>query len=237
MFYDLQYIIWVLLPSIVISGFFSIRVKAAFKKYSRVGSMNGYTGAQAARKLLDRAGLHHVDVVQTGGFLSDHYNPMSKQLALSQNVFQGSSVASIGIAAHEAGHAIQDAENYGPLRMRSSLVPLCTVGNKLGYLVMVIGIIMLYASGGVGIGKYVVFTGCGLFSLVLLFQLVTLPVEFDATRRAKEIVVDAGIIYPEERVGMDKVLNAAAMTYVAAMVTTLLTLAYYITRALAASRD
>lgn len=121
--------------------------------------------------------------------------------------------------------------------MRSSLVPLCTVGNKLGYLVMVIGIIMLYASGGVGIGKYVVFTGCGLFSLVLLFQLVTLPVEFDATRRAKEIVVDAGIIYPEERVGMDKVLNAAAMTYVAAMVTTLLTLAYYITRALAASRD
>ena len=237
MFYDFQYIIWVLLPSLVISSFFTMRVKAAFKKYSRVGSMNGYTGAQAARKLLDRAGLHHVDVVQTGGFLSDHYNPMSKQLALSQNVFHGSSVASIGIAAHEAGHAIQDAENYGPLRMRSSLVPLCTVGNTLGYLVMVTGIIMLYASGGVGIGKYVAFTGCGLFSLVLLFQLVTLPVEFDATRRAKEIVVDAGIIYREERVGMDKVLNAAAMTYVAAMVTTLLTLAYFITRVLLASRD
>ncbi len=237
MFYDLQYIIWVLLPSIVISGFFSIRVKAAFKKYSRVGSMNGYTGAQAARKLLDRAGLHHVDVVQTSGFLSDHYNPMSKQLVLSQDVFQGSSVASIGIAAHEAGHAIQDAENYGPLRMRSSLVPLCTVGNTLGYIVMVLGLVMLYASGGVGIGKYVVYAGCGLFSLVLLFQLVTLPVEFDATRRAKEIVVDAGIIYREERVGMDKVLNAAAMTYVAAMVSTLLTLAYYILRATAASRD
>ena len=199
--------------------------------------MNGYTGAQAARKLLDRAGLHHVDVVQTGGFLSDHYNPMSKQLALSQNVFHGSSVASIGIAAHEAGHAIQDAENYGPLRMRSSLVPLCTVGNTLGYIVMVLGLVMLYASGGVGIGKYVVYAGCGLFSLVLLFQLVTLPVEFDATRRAKEIVVDAGIIYREERVGMDKVLNAAAMTYVAAMVSTLLTLAYYILRATAASRD
>jgi len=199
--------------------------------------MNGYTGAQAARKLLDRAGLHHVDVVQTSGFLSDHYNPMSKQLVLSQDVFQGSSVASIGIAAHEAGHAIQDAENYGPLRMRSSLVPLCTVGNTLGYIVMVLGLVMLYASGGVGIGKYVVYAGCGLFSLVLLFQLVTLPVEFDATRRAKEIVVDAGIIYREERVGMDKVLNAAAMTYVAAMVSTLLTLAYYILRATAASRD
>ena len=237
MFYDLQYIIWVLLPSLVISGFFSIRVKAAFKKYSRVGSMNGYTGAQAARKLLDRAGLHHVDVVQTSGFLSDHYNPLSKQLVLSQDVFQGSSVASIGIAAHEAGHAIQDAENYGPLRMRSSLVPLCTVGNTLGYIVMVLGLVMLYASGGVGVGKYVVYAGCGLFSLVLLFQLVTLPVEFDATRRAKEIVVDAGIIYREERVGMDKVLNAAAMTYVAAMVSTLLTLAYYILRATAASRD
>ena len=237
MFYDFQYMIWVLLPSLLISGFFSIRVKAAFKKYSRVGSMNGYTGAQAARKLLDRAGLHHVDVVQTSGFLSDHYNPMSKQLVLSQDVFHGSSVASIGIAAHEAGHAIQDAENYGPLRMRSSLVPLCTVGNTLGYIVMVLGLVMLYASGGVGIGKYVVYAGCGLFSLVLLFQLVTLPVEFDATRRAKEIVVDAGIIYREERVGMDKVLNAAAMTYVAAMVSTLLTLAYYILRATAASRD
>ena len=237
MFYDFQYMIWVLLPSLLISGFFSIRVKAAFKKYSRVGSMNGYTGAQAARKLLDRAGLHHVDVVQTSGFLSDHYNPMSKQLVLSQDVFQGSSVASIGIAAHEAGHAIQDAENYGPLRMRSSLVPLCTVGNTLGYIVMVLGLVMLYASGGVGVGKYVVYAGCGLFSLVLLFQLVTLPVEFDATRRAKEIVVDAGIIYREERVGMDKVLNAAAMTYVAAMVSTLLTLAYYILRATAASRD
>ena len=237
MFYDFQYIIWVLLPSLVISSFFTMRVKAAFKKYSRVGSMNGYTGAQAARKLLDRAGLHHVDVVQTSGFLSDHYNPMSKQLVLSQDVFHGSSVASIGIAAHEAGHAIQDAENYGPLRMRSSLVPLCTVGNTLGYIVMVLGLVMLYASGGVGVGKYVVYAGCGLFSLVLLFQLVTLPVEFDATRRAKEIVVDAGIIYREERVGMDKVLNAAAMTYVAAMVSTLLTLAYYILRATAASRD
>ena len=121
--------------------------------------------------------------------------------------------------------------------MRSSLGPLCTVGITLGYIVMVLGLVMLYASGGVGIGKYVVYAGCGLFSLVLLFQLVTLPVEFDATRRAKEIVVDAGIIYREERVGMDKVLNAAAMTYVAAMVSTLLTLAYYILRATAASRD
>ena len=237
MFYDYQYIIWVLLPSILISGFFSLRVKAAFNKYSRVASRNGYTGAQAARKLLDRAGLQHVDVVQTSGFLSDHYNPMTKSLVLSQDVYHGQSVASIGIAAHEAGHALQDASNYGPLRLRSKMVPLCTIGNTLGYIVMVVGLLMLYASGGAGIGKYVVFFGCGLFSLVLLFQLVTLPVEFDATRRAKELVVDAGIIYREERVGMDKVLNAAAMTYVAAMVTTLLTLAYYIMRATAASRD
>lgn len=235
--FDYQYIIYVLLPSLLISGFFSIRVKAAFNKYSRVGSMNGYTGAQAARKLLDRAGLHHVDVVQTGGFLSDHYNPMTKQLVLSPDVYQGTSVASIGIAAHEAGHALQDAESYVPLRMRSSLVPLCTIGNTLGYFTMVIGMIMLYGADGAGIGKYIVYTGCGLFSLVLLFQLITLPVEFDATRRAKEIVVDAGIIYREERVGMDKVLNAAAMTYVAAMVTTLLTLAYYLLRATLASRD
>ena len=237
MFYDYQYIIWVLLPSLLISGFCSLRVKAAFNKYSRVGSMNGYTGAQAARMLLDRAGLQHVKVLQTRGFLSDHYNPMSKQLVLSANVYQGTSVASIGIAAHEAGHAIQDAENYGPLKLRSSLVPLCTIGNTLGYIVMVMGLLMLYASGGDIIGKYVVYAGCGLFSLVLLFQVVTLPVEFDATRRAKEIVVDAGIIYREERIGMDKVLNAAAMTYIAAMVSTLLTLAYFIIRTTVASRD
>ena len=237
LFYDYQYIIWVLLPSLLISGFFSMRVKAAFNKYSRVGSMNGYTGAQAARMLLDRAGLQHVDVVQTAGLLSDHYNPVSKQLALSSKVYAGTSVASIGIAAHEAGHALQDAENYGPLRLRSKLVPLCSIGNSQGYIVMVLGLVMLYASGGVGAGKTVVYIGAGLFSLVLLFQLVTLPVEFDATKRAKEIVLDAGIIYPEERQGMDKVLGAAAMTYVAAMVTTLLTLAYYLMRVAAVSRD
>ena len=214
-----------------------MRVKAAFNKYSRVGSMNGYSGAQAARMLLDRAGLHHVDVVQTAGLLSDHYNPVSKQLALSEKVYHGTSVASIGIASHEAGHALQDATNYGPLRLRSKMVPLCSIGNTLGYFVMVLGIILLSASGGVGIGKTVVYVGAGLFSLVMLFQLVTLPVEFDATKRAKQIVVDAGIIYPEERHGMDKVLGAAAMTYVAALVTTLLTLAYYLMRAAAASRD
>ena len=146
-------------------------------------------------------------------------------------------MASIGIAAHEAGHALQDATNYGPLRLRSKMVPLCSIGNTLGYFVMVLGIILLSASGGVGIGKTVVYVGAGLFSLVLLFQLVTLPVEFDATKRAKQIVVDAGIIYPEERHGMDKVLGAAAMTYVAALVTTLLTLAYYLMRVALASRD
>jgi len=236
MLLDSGYLLFVFLPTLLISGLCSWRVRAAFKKYSKVRSMNGYSGAQAARMILDREGLQDVKVTETGGFLTDHYDPRSKTLALSKENYQGTSVANIGIAAHEAGHAIQDARNYGPLKLRSAIVPLAALGSSLGYGIIVVGMVLMYFSSS-DIGPIVMLAGCVLFGLVLVFQLVTLPVEFDATARAKQIVVEAGIVYPEERVGMDKVLNAAAMTYVAAVATTLITLAFFVVRALTGMRD
>ncbi len=222
MIFDYQYILWVLIPGMIISGGASLLVRSAFNRYSKVGTRRGFTGAQAAKVLLDNAGIHDVDIVATQGHLSDHYNPQSKQLALSEDVFASTSVAAVGIACHEAGHAIQHAERYGPLGLRSALVPLAGVGSNIGYLVMVVGLFML-KPGIVGIGAI-------LFSAVLFFQLVTLPVEFDATARAKRLVLEAGIIDSDERIGMDRTLNAAALTYVAAVISTLLTLLYYLVR-------
>jgi hypothetical protein len=237
LFIDPMYLLLVVVPTLLISGVCSWRVKAAFKKYSHVRSMNGYSGAQAARMILDREGLQDVQVTETGGFLTDHYDPRNKTLALSAENYRGTSVVHIGIAAHEAGHAIQDARNYGPLKLRSAIVPLATLGSSLGYGVIIVGMLLMWLATGSNIGSIVMLAGCALFGLVLVFQLVTLPVEFDATARAKQIVVEAGIVYPEERVGMDKVLDAAAMTYVADVATTLLTLSYYVWRAFSGMRD
>ena len=201
----------------------SFRTKSAFKKYSKVPSATGYSGAQAAQLLLDRAGIPGVRVVRTHGFLSDHYNPVNKTLALSEEVYDSASLSAIGVATHEAGHAIQHARNYAPLWVRSMLVPTASIGSSIGYFVMLIGLFMA--------SQNMVLVGAVLFSAVLLFQIVTLPVEFDATRRAKELVVAQGIISPHERQGVDRVLNAAAMTYVAAAVSTLFTLIYFLLRA------
>lgn len=222
MLFDPLYIAMVLVPGLLIAGGASLMVRTAFSRYSKVGSRHGFTGAQAAQALLDRAGIHDVKVVATHGYLTDHYNPVSKQLALSEAVYSSRSLAAVGVAAHEAGHAIQHAQNYAPLWIRSALVPMAGIGSSLGYLVMFIGLML---------SPYVVMFGAILFSAVLLFQIVTLPVEFDATARAKRLVVEAGIIDPDERYGMDRVLNAAAMTYVAAVVSTLLTLLYFLMRA------
>ena len=222
MFFDLTYILMVLLPGMLISGLASWRCKAAFNRYSKVGSRRGMTGAQAAQVLLDRAGIDDVNIVPTRGYLSDHNNPGSKKLALSEGVYSSNSIAAIGVACHEAGHAIQHARSYAPLWARSALVPAAGIGSGIGYMVMFVGL-FLRSPAVVGIGAI-------LFSLVLLFQIVTLPVEFDATARAKRLVVEAGIVDADERVGMDRVLNAAALTYVAAVISTLLTLVYFLMR-------
>jgi Zn-dependent membrane protease YugP len=212
-----------MIPALLLSLWASWRTKSAFKKYSRVRTLSGLTGAQAAQLMLDRAGIHDVKVVPTRGFLSDHYNPMNKTLALSESVYGSPSVAAVGVACHEAGHAIQHAKHYAPLKLRSALVPTAGIGSSLGYLVMLGGLIFGSANM-VGVGAV-------LFSAVLLFQIVTLPVEFDASRRAKVLAVEHGIVLEQERRGVDRVLNAAALTYVAAAVSTLLTLLYFLLRA------
>lgn len=216
-------------PALLLSLWASFRTKSAFNKYSQVRTMRGLTGAQAAKAMLDRAGIYDVRVVPTHGVLTDHYNPTDKTLALSEAVYASSSVAAAGVACHEAGHAIQHAEGYKPMWIRSLLVPTANIGSTLGYLVMMFGLFMVYA--GSQIGPEVVLFGAGLFSLVLAFQIVTLPVEFDASARAKRLAVENGIVMPQEREGFDRVLNAAALTYVAAAISTLMTLLYFLFRA------
>ena len=221
-FFDPLYLMF-MLPGLALSIWASYRTKSAFKKYSKVRSMMGHTGAQAAKAMLDRAGIYDVKITRSHGLLSDHYNPVTKSLALSEQVYGSPSIAAIGVATHEAGHAIQHAKSYGPLWLRSTLVPTASIGSSIGYIVMLIGLFMA--------SQNMVLVGALLFSMVLLFQIVTLPVEFDASNRAKKLVVEYGIISPTEREGVDRVLNAAALTYVAAAVSTLLTLVYFLMRA------
>jgi Zn-dependent membrane protease YugP len=229
MIFDPIYLLFIL-PALALSLWASFRVKSAFKKYSRVRAMSGLTGAQAARAMLDRAGLTEVTVTRSRGMLSDHYNPLNKTLALSEGVHDSASVAAIGVACHEAGHALQHAHGYKPLYLRSALVPTANIGSSLGYIVMMVGIFLMYMAG-TQVGQTVVLFGAFLFSAVLVFQVVTLPVEFDASNRAKRLAVEYGIVAAQEREGMDKVLNAAALTYVAAVVSTLMTLLYFLFRA------
>ena len=221
MFFDPMYLLFVL-PAMALSFWASLRTKSAFNKYSQVRSARGLSGAEAARIMLDREGLQDVKIERASGFLSDHYNPLTRSLALSEGVYDSRSIAAIGVATHEAGHAVQHAHHYAPMWLRSTLVPTANIGSSIGYFVMLIGL-MLQASNMVLIGAV-------LFSMVLLFQVVTLPVEFDASARAKRLAVEHGIITSSERQGVDRVLNAAALTYVAAAVSTLMTLLYFLLR-------
>lgn len=227
MIFDPTYFVFIL-PALALSLWASWRTHAAFKKYSQVRTLRGLTGAQAAQEMLRRAGIPDVQVVPTHGFLSDHYNPANRTLALSEATYASNSVAAVGVACHEAGHAIQHAEGYKPLWLRSALVPTASIGSSAGYFVMLGGLLFHSPS--------FIYFGALLFSAVLLFQIVTLPVEFDASARAKRLAVETGVVLPQERAGMDKVLNAAAMTYVAAVVSTLMTLLYYLLAASGMSR-
>jgi len=229
MIFDPMYFLFIA-PAFFFSLWASWRTKTNFKTYSRVPVSSGMSGAEAARRILDGAGINDVQIGRSRGMLSDHYNPVNKTLALSDGVFDSRSLAAVGIAAHEAGHAIQHAKHYGPLKLRSALVPTASIGSNLGYMVMLLGLF---------ISPNLVMVGAVLFSAVLLFQIVTLPVEFDASNRAKALVVEKGIVGVAERRGMDKVLNAAAMTYVAAVASSISTLLYFLIRAglLGGSRD
>jgi uncharacterized protein len=219
--FDPLYLLFIA-PGLLLGLWASFSVRTAFARYSQVRPESGASGAEAAERLLEMAGIDDVRVVPAQGYLSDHYNPLSKELALSEEVYSGRSIAAVGIAAHETGHAIQHATGYAPLWIRSALVPTASVGSSLGYIVMAVGLFL---------SPWVVLLGAALFSAVLLFQIITLPVEFNASARAKQLVLDAGLIRPHEREGIDRVLNAAALTYVAAVVSSLLVVLYYLYRA------
>lgn len=185
-----------------------MKVKRTYKKYSQQAISSGITGAEAARRILDENGLHDVKVVESRGFLSDHYNPMTKTVALSSHNYHGHSVAGAAVAAHEVGHAIQDAESYAFLRFRHALVPVANIGSNASWVFILIGILS-QASGMLLLGIILMAAG-------VLFQLITLPVEFNASSRARELVISSGILRNEEEHKAKKVLDAAALTYVAA---------------------
>lgn len=198
----------ILIPAILISAWAQFKVSSTFNKYSTVRSINGYTGAQVARILLNDAGLQEVEIQQVPGRLSDHYDPRAKVLRLSSDVYGSTSVASIGVAAHEVGHAIQDKESYSALVFRNAIVPVVNFSSSLSWILFFIGILLSYST--------LVTIGIILFSVVVLFQLVTLPVEFNASSRALKLLEARGILYDKEIDGARKVLSAAALTYVAA---------------------
>ncbi|MBN2160974.1 MAG: zinc metallopeptidase [Spirochaetes bacterium] len=224
MFYGIDPLYWMLMaPVLILSLVSSMKVKSTFNKYSKIPSASGLTGAEVSKQMLRRNGLSNVSVTETGGFLSDHYDPAKKVIRLSPNVYRSNSIAAIGVAAHETGHAIQHAKAYSPLILRNTMVPIASIGSSLSWIIIIAGFIF----GALGLVK----AGIVLFSVVVLFQLITLPVEFNASTRAKEMLASYGIIPGSELVGVRKVLSAAAMTYVAAAASSVMTLLYFLIRA------
>ena len=219
-FFDPRYLLFAL-PAMALVLFAQWRVQSAYARYSQVRNAYGLTGAEAARRLLDWAGLGHIPVQVVPGDLSDNYDPRSKVLNLSQGVAHTPSVASLGIAAHEIGHALQDAQAYVPLRARAAIVPAANLGTSFGFMIFFLGLIIhpLHILAWVGVG---------LFSMAVLFTLVTLPVELNASRRARTLLSSSGLASPTEMEGVSAVLNAAALTYVAALAQALATLLYFL---------
>ena len=220
--------IWCILPALILGFIAQAVVKSKFNKYSRVRTYRGITGAQAARQILDTNGLYDVVVEETRGFLSDHYDPRSRTLRLSPDVARQPSVAAVGVAAHEAGHALQHAQGYIPLQIRSFMVPAVQFGTWLGPLVIIsgIGLDILFRTSGLGIA--IAWFGVILYALVAVFAVVTLPVELDASSRAKKLLYQYNIVDNQELAGVSSVLNAAAWTYVVAAIAAILELARWI---------
>jgi uncharacterized protein len=214
-------------PAILLALVAQGMVQSRFTWASRIAA--SMTGAQAARRILDHHGLHDVQVEAVAGHLSDHYDPRSKVVRLSSEVYGANSMAAVGIAAHEVGHALQDAKRYAPLVVRNLAVPIASFGGNLGSLALMIGLGMMI-SGMMAFGKIAMLIGIILFGATVVFQLVNLPVEFNASSRAKDELVSLGIVRGPEIGAVSKVLNAAALTYVAATLQAVLTLAYYLFR-------
>ncbi len=218
-FFDPLYFI-ILAPGLLLSFYATWRTKSTFKKYSQVGPQKRMTGAQAATIMLERNGIRNVKIEHSDGWLSDHYDPRNKVLRLSNDVYSSNSLSAIGVACHEAGHAMQDAQNYGMLSLRSALVPATNFSSMFSYILFMVGFII----------QPLIYLGIALFTVSVVFSLVTLPVEWDASRRAKIGMDEAGMLSPDETRHASKVLNAAFLTYLAAAVTSLLTLLYFLIR-------
>ena len=215
MFYwDYTYILVVI--GALISAFAALRVKSTFRRFSDMRSVRGLSAEQVAQRILNGAGIHDVRIERVSGSLTDHYAPNEKVLRLSDSVYGSTSVAAIGVAAHECGHAIQHAVGYGPLKLRSLAVPIANIGSKLSWPIIIIGLVL----GLTGLAQVGVF----LFTFVVLFQLITLPVEFNASSRALKILEGGNMLMDDELRGASKVLRAAAMTYVASLLAVILQL-------------
>ena len=226
MFFDPMYLL-ILGPAMLLALWAQGRVQSAYASGMREPS--AYSGAQVARMILDRAGLHDVPIEETPGHLSDHYDPSTRVVRLSSGVYQTRSLAAVGIAAHEVGHALQHASNYGPMALRSAAVPAATYGPMAAMVMFVIGAVMS--------SPPLLWLGILLFSSVALFQIINLPVEFDASNRAKRLLTDMGVVDQHELGVVRSVLNAAAWTYVAATLQSILQVAYYAFHVLAMTRS
>src|SRR5262249_23160000 len=214
-------------PAVLLALWAQFRVKTAYAAASENAAHRGLSGAEAARHILDSNNLTHVAIERVESFLSDHYDPREEVLRLSPDVYEGQNLAAVGIAAHESGHALQKAHHYGPLVIRNGLVPLASTGGQISTWLIFIGFALMSASR---MGSGILIAGILLFAVTVLFQIVNLPVEFDASRRARVVLVQNGIISQDELAPVGRVLNAAALTYVAAPLRAILQLLYFLSR-------
>jgi uncharacterized protein len=212
---------WLAIPGLLLGLYAQMKLSSVYGKYSQIGNARGLTGAEAAREVLDSSGLHNMPIGEVGGHLSDHYDPLKKALFLSSENYHGTSIAAVGVAAHEAGHALQHKAAYAPLHIRMAMVPITNFASMAWAGIAMVG--WMFGMLGQFLGIAII-----LFTIIAAFQLITLPVEFDASRRAKEQLFRLGLIRENERSGVQKVLNAAAMTYVAALVTSVLHLLQFV---------
>lgn len=211
-YFDYYYLILVV-PALLLAIWAQVQVKTTYRKYSRVSNSRGMTGAYAAQAVLNFYGITDVRIERVSGNLTDHYDPRSKVIRLSDGVYNSSTVAAIGIACHEAGHAAQHAENYAPIKIRNAIIPVCNIGSTIGIPLALIGWIFSFS--------ILIYVGLGLYAAVFIFQVATLPVEFNASRRAIKVIDETQLLRDDEIGGAKKVLAAAAMTYVASMIVSL----------------
>lgn len=228
MFFDPLYFLFIA-PGFLLALWASFKVKSTFRRYSEVSTQSGMSGAEVASEMLRRNGIRNVGIEEHQGFLSDHYDPSAAVVRLSPDVYHGKSVSSVGVAAHECGHVLQHVQGYAAMRIRQTLVGPASFGSSLSFIFIAIGFSLNTAG--------LIWLGIIAFSAVVLFQLITLPVEFNASSRAKEQLLQLGIVNQDEGKDVARVLNAAALTYVAALITSLLTLAYYLFRIFGTGRS